>query len=144
MGDEAGSCRFRQGGESSHIATAVTKDAERPRESGLGCQSPRQGCLPTASPLLCWVPGKPTEHTKRKALRYDPDALGSYPWVTLTLRYPPAETSVLLSGEKHRSVTQPPWVAVPSSTESGAHKWRSWPFETFHIYINMICNSLMG
>lgn len=97
------------------------------------CQPPLQSCCPTtASPTLLGY-RKPSWRTLSENHYDTTQAALTHLRVMLTLRYPPAETSILLSGEKQRSVTQPPWVAVPSSTEIGAHRWRSWPSETFHI-----------
>lgn len=51
----------------------------------------------------------------------------------LTLRQPPDDTSILLSGEKERSVTQPPCVGSPSSTVTGEQKWSNAPVKMSQI-----------
>lgn len=122
-----------------NIPNTVIKTSKRPEECSLADLSfiTQNGITVITLPLW-WVVRGPTETQEVKIIwKVGYRLFFSFSlWETLTLRYPPAETSILLSGEKQRSVTQPPWVAAPSSTEIGANKWRSSPFETFHIYKN--------
>lgn len=50
-----------------------------------------------------------------------------------TCMYPPEETSILLSGEKQRSVTQPPCADCPFN-EAQEQRWSSSPLKTFQTW----------
>lgn len=49
-----------------------------------------------------------------------------------TLMYPPVDTRTLLSGEKCRSVTQPPWKESIESLLSREQTFSRFPFNMFH------------
>lgn len=125
--------------ESSGLRRSLTLSSELPkdlRKAALQIHLNTQNRVTVTAPPFWWVVWGPTKTQDVKTAWKAGYRLLFFLslWESLTLRYPPAETSILVSGEKQRSVTQPPWVVAPSSTEIGAHKWRSSPFETFHIY----------